>query len=129
EAAPRSESGYDRGAPRHDEADESEASADRERPDPVERFAQDGFGALERFGAELEALFMGPPPRRPTPNAGTAQEAAPTTAPSSAPASSSLVEVESELNRLLMEQGIVVRGHDIARVVGLMSGKDVTWPV
>jgi hypothetical protein len=42
--------------------------------------------------------------------------------------SSSLVDVEAELNRLLMEQGIVVRGHDIARVVALMSGKDVAWP-
>jgi len=129
EAAPRNESSYDRNAPRRDDPDESDAAADRERPDPVERFAQDGFGALERFGAELEALFMGPPPRRPTPNAGTAQEPAPTTAPASSPTSLSLVEVESELNRLLMEQGIVVRGHDIARVVGLMSGKDVTWPV
>jgi len=39
-----------------------------------------------------------------------------------------LSEVETELNRLLMEQGIVVRGHDIARVVGLMAGKSVTWP-
>ena len=26
-----------------------------------------------------------------------------------------------------MEEGIVIRGHDVARVVGLMSGKDVDW--
>ena len=26
-----------------------------------------------------------------------------------------------------MEEGIVIRGHDIARVVGLMAGVDVTW--
>ena len=29
--------------------------------------------------------------------------------------------------RELMEAGIVVRGHDIARVVGLMAGTDVEW--
>jgi hypothetical protein len=26
-----------------------------------------------------------------------------------------------------MEEGVVVRGHDIARVVGLMAGTTVTW--
>jgi hypothetical protein len=26
-----------------------------------------------------------------------------------------------------MEEGIVIRGHDIARVVGLMAGVDVKW--
>jgi len=29
--------------------------------------------------------------------------------------------------RVLAEQGIVVRGHDIARVVRLATSKDVTW--
>jgi hypothetical protein len=55
-------------------------------------------------------------------------EPAPTAAATpSAPSTASLSEVESELNRLLMEEGIVVRAHDIARVVGLMSGKSVAW--
>jgi len=36
--------------------------------------------------------------------------------------------VEAELNRLLMEEGIVVRGHDVARVVALMAGREVLWP-
>ena len=26
-----------------------------------------------------------------------------------------------------MEEGIVIRGHDVARVVGLMAGIDVDW--
>ncbi|MFL5613740.1 MAG: AAA family ATPase [Gemmatimonadaceae bacterium] len=95
---------------------------------PQER-TPDGFGALERFGAELEALFMGPPPRRAAPSATT--EPPPPTAPAAVPVTASnngsLSEVESELNRLLMEHGIVVRGHDIARVVSLMSGKSVAW--
>jgi ATP-dependent Clp protease ATP-binding subunit ClpA len=95
---------------------------------PQER-TQDGFAALERFGAELEALFMGPPPRRAAPSATTEPPpaAAPAPAPVTASNNGSLSEVESELNRLLMEHGIVVRGHDIARVVSLMSGKSVAW--
>jgi ATP-dependent Clp protease ATP-binding subunit ClpA len=95
---------------------------------PPER-GPDGFGALERFGAELEALFMGPPPRRAAPNAATepAPPAAPVTTPATPSSNASLPEVESELNRLLMEHGIVVRGHDIARVVSLMTGKTVAW--
>ncbi|HKW10930.1 MAG TPA: hypothetical protein VJO33_11175, partial [Gemmatimonadaceae bacterium] len=94
-----------------------------------ERSGEDGLGALERFGAELEALFMGPPPKRAAPNATASAEpaAAPPTPPPTTPASTSLSEIEGELNRLLMEQGIVVRGHDIARVVGLMSGKSIAW--
>jgi ATP-dependent Clp protease ATP-binding subunit ClpA len=93
-----------------------------------ERYTQDGFGALERFGAELEALFMGPPPKRPAPNTNaSAEAAAPSSAPPAAPGTASLSEVESELNRVLMELGIVVRAHDIARVVSLMSGKSVAW--
>ena len=124
------------------ESAKKEAPPDRRnvRQDPIEtdehdeperreeRYSQDGFGALERFGAELEALFMGPPPKRPSPNASASTEAsAPASAPPAAPSTTSLSEVESELNRILMELGIVVRGHDIARVVSLMSGKSVAW--
>jgi ATP-dependent Clp protease ATP-binding subunit ClpA len=110
------------------------------RPEPIEedehdeaerkddRYSPDGFGALERFGAELEALFMGPPPKRPAPNASASTEAPPpASAPTTAPSAAALSDVESELNRILMELGIVVRGHDIARVVSLMSGKSVAW--
>ena len=120
EATAKKEQPNDRRTARQEPLDEDETPADRS--------GGDGFGALERFGAELEALFMGPPPRRPTPNATAPAEAAPAAAATpSAPSTASLSEVESELNRLLMEQGIVVRAHDIARVVGLMSGKSVAW--
>lgn len=107
-----------------------EQPGERAGPDPVEQFAKDSFGALERFGAELEALFTGAPPRRPAP-AQTSEP--PSSSPPSQPespratSSLSLSAVEAELNRILMEQGTVVRGHDIARVVGLMAGKSVTW--
>jgi ATP-dependent Clp protease ATP-binding subunit ClpA len=128
ESAVKREAPNERRNVRQDDDLGEEPPSDRAGPDPVERFAQDGFGALERFGAELEALFMGPPPRRPAPNA-TAEPQAPTSAPPppTAPSSNSLSEVEGELNRLLMEHGIVIRGHDIARVVSLMSGKSVAW--
>jgi ATP-dependent Clp protease ATP-binding subunit ClpA len=127
ESAVKREAPNERRNVRQDDDLGEELPSDRAGPDPVERFAQDGFGALERFGAELEALFMGPPPRRPAPNA-TAEPQPPTPAPPPAAApSNSLSEVEAELNRLLMEHGIVIRGHDIARVVSLMSGKSVAW--
>ena len=119
EAASKKETPNERRTVRQEPIDEDET--------PVDRSGSDGFGALERFGAELEALFMGPPPRRPAPNATASTEPAPAATPPSAPSTASLSEVESELNRLLMEQGIVVRAHDIARVVGLMSGKSVAW--
>jgi ATP-dependent Clp protease ATP-binding subunit ClpA len=123
-----------RDAPRADEASPEEEQDSRERraaaPDPVERFAQDSFGALERFGAELEAIFMGPPPRRaqPAAEAPAATEEHRPAATDRTPLPTSLSEVEAELNRLLMEEGIIVRGHDVARVVALMAGREVPWP-
>ena len=78
--------------------------------------------AFERFGAELEALFIGMPApvtaetERPTVQAEPRAERPLTLAP-----------LEADLTRQLMEEGVVIRGHDVARVVGLMSGKDVDW--
>ena len=121
EAAPKRDEPGDRRGTRQDdpEADEDLPPADR----------NDGLAALERFGAELEALFMGPPPRRAAPNVTAEPQPAPppAAAPTTAAVPSSLSEIEAELNRILMEHGIVVRGHDIARVVSLMSGKSVVW--
>jgi ATP-dependent Clp protease ATP-binding subunit ClpA len=76
--------------------------------------------AFERFGAELEALFVGAPVAT-GPGAHDANGAArPSIVPPLAP-------IEAELAHQLMEEGIVIRGHDIARVVGLMAGVDVKW--
>jgi ATP-dependent Clp protease ATP-binding subunit ClpA len=117
ESASKKDGGGDRRGVRQDPPVDEDV-APQERPE--------GFAALERFGAELEALFMGPPPKRATPNATGAPQATPAPV-TGEPVPGSLSEVESELNRILMEQGIVVRGHDIARVVSLMSGKSVAW--
>jgi hypothetical protein len=101
-------------------------SPESSQDDSVDRFAQDSFGALERFGAELEALFIGAPTPRPARNAEETREPKPQTPPRPA-APTTLAETEAELNGLLMEEGIVVRSHDVARVVSLMSGKEVQW--
>jgi|KBSMisStandDraft_5_1062788.scaffolds.fasta_scaffold55397_2 ATP-dependent Clp protease ATP-binding subunit ClpA len=79
--------------------------------------------AFERFGAELEALFVGAPATT-TPVNGT--EAQPAPVPERA-RPSMLAPLEADLGRQLMEEGVVIRGHDIARVVGLMAGTDVEW--
>jgi ATP-dependent Clp protease ATP-binding subunit ClpA len=105
-----------------------DAAAD-EYEDPLERFAQNSVSALERFGAELEAMFAGttrePRPREqpPPPPPATPGEARSTV--DARP--STLAHIDTELTRQLMEEGIVVRGHDVARVVGLMVGQGITW--
>ena len=92
----------------------------------LEALARQGFAAIERFGAELEAAFGDPsgvPPRdsaspAPEPASPAVEERAPPPRP----------ELEVELTRRLIDEGIVVRANDVARVVGLMSGKPVQWP-
>ena len=78
--------------------------------------------AFERFGAELEALFVGAP----APVASASDHAAAPEQPV-APRPSTLAPLEADLAAELMQHGIVVRGHDVARVVGLMAGRDVAW--
>jgi ATP-dependent Clp protease ATP-binding subunit ClpA len=83
---------------------------------------QEAFGPLERFGAEIEAFFVGTP----APVGGEATKAAPTVEPPPA-RSITLAPLEAELGRALMEEGVVIRAHDVARVVGLMAGAKVEW--
>ncbi|HEV8447537.1 MAG TPA: AAA family ATPase [Gemmatimonadaceae bacterium] len=76
--------------------------------------------AFERFGAELEALFVGAPVATGPGDREANGAARPSVVPPLAP-------IEAELAHQLMEEGIVIRGHDVARVVGLMAGVDVKW--
>jgi len=96
--------------------------------DPLERFAQNSVSALERFGAELEAMFTGGPAtprsREQSPPAAMKRDEA---RPTLDPRPSTLALLDTELARQLMEEGIVVRGHDVARVVGLMVGQGIKW--
>ena len=95
------------------------AAGPRNGPDPMNRMARDGIAALERIGAELEAAFVRPAP------AGAAQAAA--SAPARDTSGAERAELDVSLERQLLEDGIVVRGHDVARVVGLMTGRSVEW--
>ena len=97
-------------------APSSRAATHHDDGEPINRMARGGFAALERFGAEIEAAFV-----RPThavePIAGAEPSAT----------RSDRARVDVELERQLLEDGIVVRGHDVARVVGLMTGRRVEW--
>ena len=85
------------------------------------QMAQSGMDALERFGTELEALFTGAPPGT------TPPVPRPAPMPMEPPSTQPIGEVEAELSRVLMDEGIVVRAHDVERVVGLMAGQPVQW--
>ena len=108
--------------------------------DPFDRFARESFAALERFGAEIEAMFGGGAAAgsRPVDRSGQASGTAnaPTGSRPEAPrpatgarhhSGAQLAELDAELARRLTTEGIVVRGHDVARVVGLATGKKVAW--
>jgi ATP-dependent Clp protease ATP-binding subunit ClpC len=87
-----------------------------------DQVARDGMSALERFGAELEAMFSSVPVDSPPPVPRPARPDAVAPEPST-----SLGEIETELSHVLAAEGIVVRAHDVARVVSLMSGSQITW--
>jgi ATP-dependent Clp protease ATP-binding subunit ClpA len=118
------------GAPERERAADEELTPD----ESLERMARTGLAALERFGLELEAAFTGAPARAPAAAApaGAAAPATPPRAPASpptgAPRSVRLATVESELQRRLVEEGLVVRAPDIARVVAVATGHAVEWP-
>ncbi|HEX4684734.1 MAG TPA: AAA family ATPase [Gemmatimonadaceae bacterium] len=107
--------------------DREREKEDEERRRDTERRDRESGGdrepnAFERFGAELEALFVGAPAPVGGVNEGAQVETA-----ARPVRTASLAPLESDLARQLMEEGIVIRGHDIARVVGLMAGVAVAW--
>ena len=93
----------------------------------LEALARQGFAAIERFGAELEAA-LGERSREPAPTAPPARPVAAAQPPRPERPLAVRTELEAELTRRLIDEGVVVRGHDVARVVGLMSGKTIQWP-
>jgi ATP-dependent Clp protease ATP-binding subunit ClpA len=103
--------------------DERPATPADVEDDAIEQFARDSFDALGRFGAELEAIIAGGPaetaPVPVAPKTVVARAAAPAT---EAPA-----DDHPALRELLVHDGIVVRGRDVARVVAMMSGHTVRW--
>jgi ATP-dependent Clp protease ATP-binding subunit ClpA len=101
-------------------------------PDPLDKLARDGMAALERFGAELEAAFAGARvPAAPADATRTSTQpdtgSPPSPTPRETSVASRLAALEAELQRRLMDEGIVVRGHDVARVVSVATGRSVQW--
>ena len=105
--------------------------------DDVERFARDSFAALERFGADVEAMLGFGPDQRDQRDPGDASRPVNGDAPPDPPvapvargaAPARLAHLDVELRRRLADEGVVVRGFDVARVVALATSSTVRWPV
>ena len=103
-----------------------------ENPVTMENSIDSGMAALEQFGAELEAIFIGPPMPKPAAPKTESKSAPPPPRPEqplgeTPPPPATLGTVEAELTDVLMQEGIVVRGIDVARVVAVATGREVTW--
>ena len=77
-----------------------------------------GVDVFERFGAELEAMFLGTPVPREQPQTPTGVRET---------VVRPVVVVEAELRARLVEEGTVVRGVDVARAVAVATGQRVVW--
>lgn len=88
--------------------------------DALGQFARDGFRALEAFGAGLEAIIVGEPAGAPR---GAAVAAAPPPVPEPPPP----VAPAPSLRALLVRDGVVLTGRDVARVVAVATGHTVRW--
>jgi ATP-dependent Clp protease ATP-binding subunit ClpA len=102
-----------------------------QQEDEMDQWAKNGFAALQRFGAELEAMFVGAPIDG---NGGTTQAQPAPSPEAGTPASDiaddlpgTLAEVEAALDESLREEGMIVRGVDVARVVAVSTGREVAW--
>jgi ATP-dependent Clp protease ATP-binding subunit ClpA len=119
-----------RSAPPARDAERESAPED----DPLDQFARDGISALQRFGAELEAMFVGPPidgngdePERTNlPRVAVPEPPAPQPEPVE-DLPTTLSAAESALTDVLRAESVVVRGVDVARVVAVSTGREVTW--
>src|SRR5687767_5927462 len=104
----RPERSGERAAPPRAEPPYEPSHRDDLEDDPIERMARDGFAALERFGAEIEAMFVPANGARETASAATNGA---TTAPTSDPQARSpratgaetmsLPALDAELHRVL----------------------------
>ena len=115
------------GAPRGARTgDGAPVAAPPEPDDPLESFTREIGPALERLGAEIEKLFGGGQG-----GAAPAPEAASGGARGASPAGESLLErrdrLDGELRQGLQRLGVVVRGSDVARAVGVAVGKRIEW--
>jgi len=97
-----------------------------EMPDQLERYARTGFDALARFGADIEAVITGGSSPATPVDARTAYRRE-STASGGATRLRGLAELEVILRHQLADEGIVVRGHDVARAVAVATGRTIAW--
>jgi ATP-dependent Clp protease ATP-binding subunit ClpA len=118
--------------PASEPSSETRAAAEDVDPedDTLDRFARGSAAAIERFGAELEAMFVGVPVEGSQAEAQATAENEPRRSNGTRMSEGTrLAELEAELGRRLLEEGAVVRGADVARVVAVATGARVTWPL
>jgi ATP-dependent Clp protease ATP-binding subunit ClpC len=101
-------------------------AGDAAEPDPLEAFTREIAPVFERLGAEIEKLFGAQG------SDGIAvEEGAPRGRAGGSTARESLLErrdrLDGELRQGLASLGIVVRGADVARAVGVAVGKRIEW--
>jgi ATP-dependent Clp protease ATP-binding subunit ClpA len=112
------------------ESARTQQSTAREQTVEVDSPIDSGMAAIEKFGAELEAIFIGSPAPRSAPPPRESQPTPPQSKSEPQPVEPTpltLGTVETELADVLMQEGIVVRGIDVARVVAVATGREVTW--
>jgi hypothetical protein len=99
------------------------AMIEEKRAIPTPVAPQERMDLLDRLGAEIEYVFGGVNADAPGPTraAGSAAGAPPRPMPRA--------ELDAKLRLKLTEDGIVVRGVDIARAVAVATGQRVVWPV
>jgi hypothetical protein len=93
-----------------------------EADDGIEKFARDGFAALAQFGTELEAIIVGGPPGPTQPRTAVSVSTPVETAPDPV-----VAQPAADLATVLLRDGVIVRGADVARVVAVATGQTVRW--
>lgn len=117
-----------RAAARRDREGNAGGAGGTPEDEAFDEIARDGMAALQRFGAEIEAIFTTPPASGSPRSARTGEPA--TSAPPAdppRPAPPSLAMLDVHLRTTLIEDGVIVRGVDVARVVALATGQTVRW--
>src|SRR6266513_391880 len=98
------------------------------REEPAEDLMAEIFPMLERIGAEIEKMLGGQADRQTGGRVAAPQQ--PTARPPDRP-TATLADRRAELDQLLRQelenQGIVVGGQEVARVVGAAVGKGIEW--
>jgi len=102
------------------------------RQEPAEDLVAEIFPMLERIGAEIEKMLGGEGRGRAVQGGGggSAQQPPPSSTALHRPPptlSDRRAELDGLLRAELEHQGIIVRGQDIARVVGTAVGKGIEW--